>query len=79
MNLSNADRQHIWRLRESGELPPIPRCPQCGGRMYKSVGPYAGHGVCARCWAKTEEGKAYEREKARERMRRLRKEKKAND
>lgn len=79
MNKSNAERQRLWRLRQSGELPPVPRCPECGGRMYKAEGgPYVGHGVCARCWAKTEEGKAYQREQARIRMKQLRAQRKAN-
>lgn len=68
---SNAERQRLWRLRQKGELPPVQRCPQCGGRMY-GEGPLCGHGLCSRCWLQTPEGQQYERDRQRDKMRRTR-------
>lgn len=53
-------RVRRYRLRLAGDLPPIPRCPDCGGRVL------AGGPLCARCWRLTDEGRRWNRERMRQ-------------
>jgi hypothetical protein len=53
-------RVRRYRLRKAGELPPIPRCPDCGGRVL------VGGPLCSTCWRRTDEGKAWNRERMRQ-------------
>lgn len=55
-----------YRLRQAGLLPPRPLCP-CGRQIR------GDRALCSRCWLRTDEGRAWQRERVkayRERRRR---------
>jgi hypothetical protein len=56
---TNTERQRRWRLRQAGELPPAVKvvCP-CG-KIHPGT-----HGLlCSRCWLKTDDGRAWQRQR----------------
>jgi len=50
-----------YRLRQAGDLPPLPVCPECG----RSVVSTATLPLCSRCWKRTPEGKKADAERKR--------------
>lgn len=57
---TNAERQRRWWARQTGALPPAERipCSSCG-RIHTGA-----RGIlCSRCWAKTPEGKEFNRQR----------------
>lgn len=59
--LAHALRNRRHRLRKAGLLPPVPRCPACGGQVR------VGGPLCCACWRKTDEGRRWNRERMRKR------------
>jgi hypothetical protein len=55
---TNTERQRRWRLRQTGDLPPVKRliCPGCDALCTDAHG-----GECFNCWRQTPEGKEWQR------------------
>jgi hypothetical protein len=53
MPLTLAQKTKRARLRQSGELPPVPLCPDCGRRVVGTL----TLPRCALCWRKTPAGR----------------------
>ena len=62
MPLTPADKTARHRLRQSGELPQLPACPECGRKVISErTAP-----LCSRCWKLTPEGRAADAERKRQ-------------
>jgi len=56
---TNVERQRRWRLRQSGQLPPAVQVLCSCGKIHPGT-----HGqLCSRCWLKTDDGRAWQRQR----------------
>lgn len=63
---TSTERMRLKRMRELGELPPLPQCKACGKTMKlqkKGSNKASEQGLCHACWRKTPE---YKVERARQ-------------
>jgi len=56
MPLTPAEKTRRHRLRQAGDLPPLPVCPDCG----RSVLSVTTLPLCSRCWRRSPDGLAAE-------------------
>jgi ribosomal protein L32 len=56
------EKTQRFRLRQAGDLPALPTCPQCGRTVISDrTAP-----LCSRCWKLTPEGRAADAERKRQ-------------
>ena len=61
MPLTPAEKTRRHRLRQSGELPALPVCPDCGRSVISS----RTLPLCSRCWRRSPAGRVTDAERKR--------------
>jgi len=59
--LTPAEKTRRHRLRQSGELPALPACPDCGRTVIST----RTLPLCSRCWRRSPAGRAADAERKR--------------